>query len=234
MTVCEKCNGTGWVIHRNRHNQEIAVRCTCRTEDLLNHKLTRSNVPERFSGYKIENFYPDSGQPSQRKAKKQIEKFINDYPAVSKGLLLQGPVGVGKTHLLCSVAYELIRRKNIDLYYVDWTALVREMRTGEDNTDRDFQAINQMLRHLKSVDLLIFDEIGATSVSKYVYDNLYHLVNSRYNDRKMLLGATNLPDESSFETETLSDRIGERLRSRLYEMTDTVSIQGVDFRKKNC
>lgn len=233
MKECKHCRGTGWVLQKDENQREVAVRCRCRSEERLNLRLVQSNIPERFAGYKIENYYPETGNSSQGKVKKIIEKYIHDYPAVNRGLLLQGPVGVGKTHLLCSLAFELIRRKNVGLYYVDWTALVREMRTGEDNTDRDFQAINKMLKNLEKVELLIFDEIGATAVSKYVYDNIYYLINSRYNAGKMLIGATNLPDESTFEQETLSQRIGERLRSRLYEMTTVLPIRGTDFRKNN-
>jgi DNA replication protein DnaC len=78
-----------------------------------------------------------------------------------KGLLIQGPVGVGKTRLLCSIANALIKKfKTIDVYYIDWNDLVREMRSGESHATRDFFSINELMNKLIAADLLLFDELG--------------------------------------------------------------------------
>ena len=147
MEDCKKCNNTGWLLRKTPEGGEIASKCICRERDQVYKRAQKANIPERFLGNEIEFYFPESGNSSQTKGKKFIEKFINDYPAVGgKGILLQGPVGVGKTHLLCCLAYELIKRKNVNLFYIDWTELVREMRSGEDNTNRDFYAINQLLK----------------------------------------------------------------------------------------
>jgi DNA replication protein DnaC len=59
-----------------------------------------------------------------------------------------------------------------------------------------------------------------------------HIINTRYNDRKMTLFTTNYADERrEARDETLEDRIGVRLRSRLFEMCKTVLISGEDFRR---
>jgi DNA replication protein DnaC len=227
--LCDTCNGTGWVV-RERNGQEFASRCKCQVEDLALKKGELANIPQRFLGAEVKHYRPDAQDPSQKRVKNIVEKFIQDYPAVEKGLLIQGSIGLGKTRLLCSIGFELIKNKHIDVYYIDWNDLVREMRTGEDHGSRDFQAINRLISRLINVELLLFDELGASKVSPWVHDNIYFVINKRYNQRKVTVCATNFYDDSSEGKESLEQRIGDRIRSRLYEMTKTVEIRGNDFR----
>ena len=142
-------------------------------------------------------------------------------------------MGVGKTRLLCAIATELIKKfDDIDIYYIDWNDLVREMRSGENHSTRDFSAISKKIEKLCYVDLLLFDELGASVVSPWVYDNIYYLFNKRYNNKNITVCATNYFDDSS-ET-SLSRKIGNRIRSRLFEMTKDIELKGFDYRQKYC
>lgn len=204
----------------------------------MDHLLTHGvnvNIPQRFLGScfgEIGGYQPDPDNPSQKRAKKAAQKFIKDFPAVEKGLLLQGSIGLGKTHILCTIGFELIKKKNVDLYYIDWNDLVREMRSGEDHSTRDFSSINQLIQKMTQVDLLLFDELGASRVSPWVQDNIYFLFNKRYNNKKITVCASNFIDNPTDGRESLEQRIGDRIRSRLYEMTTVVQIKGSDFRRK--
>lgn len=230
--LCTKCNGTGWII-KSRKGQEFASRCECQARDLILSKGQSANIPLRFLGAELDWYQPDPQNPSQKRAKNTIGKFIQDYPAVGEGLLLQGSIGLGKTRLLCSIGFELIKKMDVDVYYIDWNDLVREMKTGEDHASRDFQAINQLMNRLIVVELLLFDELGASKVSPWVNDNIYYVFNRRYNLKKTTVCATNFYDDPSDGKESLTQRIGDRIRSRLYEMTRVVEINGEDFRQKN-
>jgi hypothetical protein len=56
---------------------------------------------------------------------------------------------------------------------------------------------------------------------------------ARYNDRRLTIFTSNYQDERSVrESETLEDRIGVRLRSRLYQMCQTILIDGEDYRRR--
>ncbi len=228
---CPKCSGTGWVIVK-KENREVAQRCDCRKTGVFQSRIERANLPQRFDTVKLDDFYPDKNNPTQLNAKKMVKSFIEDYPAVSGGLLLQGEVGVGKTKLLCTIATELFRRQeSFDIFYIDWNDLIRQMRSGEDSSSRDFEAINLMVQRLISVDLLLFDEVGASRMSPWVLDNIYYIFNKRYNHEKITVCATNYYDKPMDKRETLSKRIGERIRSRLFEMTQVVEITGKDLRR---
>lgn len=228
---CKKCKGTGWekVI---KNGVELVRRCDCTKTDIRLTKAEKANIPYRFISAQLDGYFPDKNYPTQAKAKKTVKKFIDEYPSVTGGLLLQGPVGVGKTRLLCTIATELMEKfHDIDIYYIDWNDLIREMRSGEEHASRDFDAINQVIQRLCSVDLLLFDEIGASRMSPWVLDNIYYLFNKRYNNQKVTVCATNFPDKVTGNRETLSQRVGERIRSRLFEMAQTVEIGGKDLRQ---
>lgn len=230
--VCRKCNGTGWITIK-RDDKEFAQKCDCLKTDILLTKAEKANIPQRFVNAKLDSYYPDKDCPSQGKAQKIVRKFIHDFPSVSRGLLIQGSIGLGKTFLLCTIAAELMEKfNNIDIYYIDWNDLLREMRSGEGHATRDFSAIHQLIDKLVNVDLLLFDELGASGMSPWVFDNIYYLFNKRYNNQKVTVCASNYLDKSLNNQETLSQRIGERIRSRLYEMTEVVEIYGKDMRKE--
>lgn len=234
--LCRKCNDTGWLTVKKEDGREFAQRCGCQAIDRLLSKSEKANLPGRFAGAELGGYMTREASSAQKRAKKIIEKFITDYPSVDKGLLLQGSVGLGKTRLLCTIATELMKkRENIDIYYIDWNDLVRLMGSGESYANRDFDTINSLVNKLAGVELLLFDEFASTKASPWVYDNIYYLVNKRYNDDRKTIFATNYYDENEKpdkRQESLTQRIGDRLRSRLYEMAATITIKGMDYRQK--
>lgn len=225
---CKICQDSGWVLIKVKE-REIARPCQCRQNDTQINLFSNANIPPRFLGRELKTFFPKHG--TQEKAIKSAKKFIADYPAVDNGLLFQGSTGVGKTLLLCSIGNKLINEKKIDVYYIDWNDLTREMKSGEEAASRDFSNIGQLIQRLAKVKLLLFDELGSSKPSPWVLDNIYYLINNRYNESKITLFATNYYDEKIGNQETLTERIGERIRSRLYEMAETIEIHGSDNRQ---
>lgn len=240
--ICGACNGTGWVTIK-QGEREYVQKCDCIKTDILLTKTGKANIPPKFLERKLEwAFQPDSANPSQAAAKKAARKFIDDYPAVKKGLLFQGEAGRGKTTLLCAIGYELIEKKNVSAYYIDQNSFVREMRSGEHMITKDFSIINRLIDRLADVELLLFDELGTTVLDKltpWIYENIYYIFNTRYNNNRITVCASNYFDvkDASKSAEvkqyTLEERVGNLIRSRLYEMTDIVQIGGSDFREKN-
>ena len=73
----------------------------------------------------------------------------------------------------------------------------------------------------------------APQSDRWVRDTMMQIINARYNDKRITIFTTNYRDErSNDKTETLEDRIGSALRSRLYEMCKAVVIEGEDYRKR--
>jgi DNA replication protein DnaC len=90
----------------------------------------------------------------------------------------------------------------------------------------------KVLQPVFDAEVLVLDEIGASKPTDWVRDTMAHIINMRYNDKKLTIFTTNYLDERRAEKdETLEDRVGVRLRSRLFEMCKTVSMSGEDFRR---
>jgi DNA replication protein DnaC len=232
-TKCTKCHDSGWVLVKV-DGQEIARPCPCQQNNAQSSLLANANIPPRFENMDLRGYKPEKEGSSQAKAKKEADKFIKDYPAVGGyGLLFQGGTGVGKTRLLCCIGNQLIKEKNVDVAYIDWNDLTREMRSGEDTSNRDFSIIGQLIQRLAAVELLLFDELGSSKPSPWVEDNIYYLINRRYNTNRITLFASNFFDKMVGGEETLSQRIGKRIRSRLFEMTRSIEILGEDYRQKH-
>ena len=101
-----------------------------------------------------------------------------------------------------------------------------------------------MLRPVFEAEVLVLDELGAAKPTDWVWDTVAHILNTRYNDRRTTIITTNYANAGPLGTEsgvsartvmreeTLGDRIGERMRSRLQEMCVVVEMHGEDFRQK--
>ena len=80
----------------------------------------------------------------------------------------------------------------------------------------------------------MLDELGSVKPTTFVQDILYYVINTRYNEERTTIFTTNYPDTAAdSKEEGLTQRIGHRLRSRLYEMAQIVSFAGAEDYRKN-
>lgn len=227
---CSRCGGTGWIVESEGGRRQARA-CDCRAATLRREKLAAAGIPERYRDCRLENFSDNS--LTLTRAKETAREFIDSYPHVEAGLLLVGPAGRGKTHLACAVLSELIVSKGVEGLYADFSDLLMRIQTTF-RPDADLSK-ESLLTPYSDTELLVLDELGASKPHAWVLDVLYNVLNTRYNRKKITIVTSNFEDESdsaSGEKEKLEDRIGYRLRSRLYEMCLAVPLKGSDFRKE--
>lgn len=221
--VCDICFGTGMEIVAGKG----ARPCKCQKTGRHTDPFEKVRVPRRYSRCHFSNYTAQN--ESQKLALLFASNFTNEYPAEDRGLLLSGPVGVGKTHLAVSILKGLTERGFSCLFY-EFGSLLKEI---QDSYNPRTQASElAVLAPVLNAEVLVLDELGASKPTDWVRDTMAYIINTRYNDARVTIFTTNYPDRTSNEREeTLEDRIGVRLRSRLYEMCRTIEIDGTDFRK---
>jgi DNA replication protein DnaC len=224
--VCSFCFGTGMEVVVGKG----ARRCRCRTRDVRAKLLEAARIPRRYSECSLSNYHPASNNGSQLRAFNYAYHLVREYPAVDRGLLLTGPCGVGKTHLAAAILRGLIEKGVACLFY-EFGALLKEIQESYNSVSQTSEL--KVLAPVFKTEVLVLDELGAAKPTDWVRDTMMQIISARYNERKLTIFTTNYMDmRRSTADETLEDRIGTRLRSRLYEMCKTVIIEGEDYRRR--
>ena len=123
-----------------------------------------------------------------------------------------------------------LTERGFNCLFYEFGAILKEIQDSY-NTKTQVSEL-KVLAPVFDAEVLVLDEIGASKPTDWVRDTMAHIINSRYNDQKLTIFTTNYLDERKREKEeTLEDRIGVRLRSRLFEMCRTVEMSGQDFRR---
>ena len=258
---CPRCGGTGWkTVERHGPSAgagttRVAERCDCGAEDRTARTLARVRIPRRYAHCDFENF--DTGlydsEPeaaawnrSLEQAKLLVEGFARDYPAGADcGLLLMGPCGAGKTHLAVAGLRQLVLRGHDAVFY-DYRELLKQIQASYNPENQSTEM--SVLEPVLTAELLLLDDLGASKPSAWALDTLSHILNTRYNEKRVTLLTTNyldsagapheaprLPSGRAVPTDredTLADRVGQRIRSRLYEMCRTVELVAPDYRMR--
>jgi DNA replication protein DnaC len=220
--LCPVCFGSGMEIVPGQG----ARPCQCRITKLKENSLDRLNIPKRYTDCHFHNYQAET--PSQQRAFKMASELSLKYPAVDRGLVLMGTVGVGKTHLAVSILKSL-SEKGISSYFCEFGSLLKEIQDSYNPVSQNSELL--LLAPVFESEVLVLDELGASKPTDWVRDTLSYIINTRYNDKKLTIFTTNYLDKRYHNEEILPERIGVRLRSRLHEMCRTVTIVGDDYRK---
>jgi DNA replication protein DnaC len=206
-----------------------ARRCRCRTQEVRAKLIDAARIPRRYRECSFFNYHPEKGNGTQLRAFNHATDLSRAYPEVERGLLFMGSVGVGKTHLSVAILHSLIEKGMRCLFY-EFGALLKEIQESYDAASQISE--QKVLTPIYEAEVLVLDELGASKPTDWVRDTMTQIIGTRYNERKLTIFTTNYLDaRRSSAEETLEDRIGVRLRSRLYEMCKTVQIEGEDYRR---
>ena len=216
-----RCDGSGFVIDEATNT---ASDCTCRPMRISRAKSRRleARLPQKYRDVAFERF-PVTEMPDD--VVRQVQRFTRDIDKhldQGRGVWFVGDVGTGKTTLAMLVSKAaLAAGRSVAIYSLPRLLnLVREaMVSPEGKMD--------LLDRLSSVDLLHLDDVGAESTTEWVLEQLYSIVNTRYEEERSLVITTNLdPDQ-------LAEQIGHRTVSRIIEICgDPLPLFGADHRRE--
>ena len=223
MAACPdgRCDGSGFLYDDDTRR---ARDCTCRPRRLARRKARKlaGVIPRRYQGVSFDRPPVTQIDASVVRTVRRYVDTLEERLEEGKGIWFQGDVGTGKTTLAMLISAEALRHgHSVAIYSLPrLLGLLRETFNDESES-----SLSQLLDRLAAVELLHVDDVGAEQTSPWVLEQLYTIVNTRYEDGRAMLLTTNLrPDE-------LREQIGERTVSRIIEMCgDPLMLCGTDQR----
>lgn len=219
---CNKCKDTGFV------NGKV---CSCVTDEIIKlkqNKFTKlSPAPKAdFESFDL-NYYPKEPlQVGKRsiipyQSMEAAYNYCKDYAANftpnSKSLLLIGSSGLGKTHLACSIAKEVMEKK--------YTVMYASAQVLFGKIDQARYTEDDILTDILDCDLFILDDLGAETLSSYSLGIMYNIVNTRMIQNRPTIYTTNIASQNE-----LSKRYGEKISSRILGTCVFLNFFGKDIR----
>jgi DNA replication protein DnaC len=225
-------------ISHDAQGDRVAAVCSCRVARQALRRLERANIPRRHEDAELTSYDTTmvTANESLKLAHTTAIDFVAIYPHQTdgRGLMFVGFAGLGKTHLAVGVLRELIARKGCNGLFCDYGDLLKQIQNSYNARSETTEL--ELLRPVIDAEVLVLDDLGSTKPTAWVWDTVAQVLNARYNHKRTTIITTNFanlpPAAGPTKDDTLGDRIGERMRSRLAEMCVCIELKGEDFRQR--
>jgi len=215
------CDGSGWILGP----EDVARPCECRAPRLKRGRIrgVASVIPPRYRGVSFDRppVTDMARDMTTRHVVNAVQGFVDGLEenlAAGKGMWLMGNTGTGKTTLgMLAAKSALAAGKTVAVYFTP--KLLTQIRQTYQATDSE-DAYDAFFKRLTSVDLLYIDDLGSERHTDWVVEQLYALVNERYENQRSMLVTSNAAKDVEEGRKQLEDQIGPRTVSRLIEICD--------------
>lgn len=218
---CRRCSDTGFV---------DGVNCSCLKSLMKKAAFERLNMSTplgicTFDSFSLENYPAEApGGLSPRKIMEKTylrcKSYAENFSLSSPSLLLQGGVGLGKTHLSLAIAGKVID-KGFDVLYGSAQSFFNKI---ERERFGKAQSADDTLALLLSADLLVLDDLGSEFTTQFTVSVLYDILNTRLLAGKPTIISTNL------NMEGIEQKYSERILSRIHGNYNRLQFVGKDMR----
>jgi DNA replication protein DnaC len=216
-----ECDGSTWILDE-QSNQSRPCRCReARVRRAVSGGIG-TGIGRRFLEVSFEREPIISIEPTLLRRVKAFTRDIESNLDAGKGLWFDGPVGTGKTSLAILVA-KAARDAGRSYAVYPVPRLLAEIKRTFDRDASD--SYMSFFRRVCTVDILVLDDLGAEKQTEWVLEQLFSIVNERWQDRRSIVVTTNIPDPDP-------DAPGRMLRASvrdLRELTASGRVSGRDL-----
>jgi len=198
-----------------------------------------AQIPARHANSSFMNF--DTSAEGAMLAFFAAMSLARDYVpgAQNQGMIFLCSVGRGTNHLLIATLRELVFEHGVPVRFVEFSRLLSLLKEGYSQKRSDAPVLSD----LANVPVLGIDELGKGRLSEWELTIIDEVISRRYNAMGCALGTSNYRPGSptgnpppnlakpEFEKQTLGDRVGWRVYSRLQQMCVFVQARGQDYRQ---
>jgi DNA replication protein DnaC len=207
-----ECDGSTWILDEETGQ---ARPCRCRAQRIRQAAGggVGTGIGRRFLEVSFEREPIVSLDPVVLRQVRAFVRSLGGNLEAGRGLWFDGPVGTGKTSLAILVAKAAKQAGRSYAVYPVPRLLAEIKRTFDRDASDSYLGF---FRRLCSVDLLVLDDLGAEKQTEWVLEQLYSIVNERWQDRRSIVVTTNIPDEDP-------EAPAQTLRASVRELRDVVS-----------
>lgn len=177
-----------------------------------------------------ENYtFGNADESTDKELLKKVKKYVEQFEKMKEeniGLIIYGGVGTGKTYITCSIVNAIIEKYLYECKVMNFSQILNELQNGGFNLNR-----NEYIDSLTRKTLLVIDDFGIERDTEYALEQIYNVINARYQKQKPTIITTNL-DYKDLEKEVPYNLMLSRIYSRIIEMGVPLKITGKDRRKE--
>jgi len=243
---CPICHDARFVFEKDKARRDLARMCDCERRRIRIRLYNEAGVPGKFADARLDERFRDTRHARIKEAFDTFRAFAKDYEPGQQGILLMGPSGVGKTFLVAAFIHEIVFRHGIPAHFRDFFHLLADLRSGYSQDKPE----SELIQPLVDVEVLVIDELGKGRNTPWEQNILDVIISQRYNNRKTTVFTSNYTDSrrttlservrgkdvvpgdgDAVVQDTLRERVGPRIYSRLKEMCHFVEMVGPDRRE---
>jgi len=183
---CNICYGTGYV-DTIKDGYRFLKKCKCKELDGKIKRYNEIKIPSKYAQKRISNFifdYEKNTSLAQKAIIRDLKDYLSTFDRNSKGIILDGSNGVGKTHLLTAMLAQLVLTKNLTGLYIDFPQWIAANKFK-------FGNLQDRINDTVSVDILVIDEFGKTNNRDFDKEKMEEIFYERYNQGKVTFIGTN-------------------------------------------
>jgi DNA replication protein DnaC len=176
--ACQQCKDIGWFEVPEKGKQPRLEECECRKTRIIERAIRETEeAKSRFKPFTLKTYKPQN--ESQTKALRICKAFVKAWPLCKQGIMMCGPVGIGKTGLLWAAARECAHKTRTPPTWelaADLLSRIRHTYNSPDGAETEHQIINRFAR----APLLLLDDLGVEKESDWADGIFLRLLGDRH------------------------------------------------------